>query len=55
MTEPEAGSDLRGMKCKAVLIKIMVINGVKHFISQAAVSDYCVLFAATEKRKLIKA
>ena len=48
MTEPEAGSDLRGMKCKAVRDKdYWLINGVKHFISQAAVSDYCVLFAAT--------
>jgi alkylation response protein AidB-like acyl-CoA dehydrogenase len=48
MTEPGAGSDLRGMKCKAVLDgNEWIINGEKHFISQASVSDYCVLFAAT--------
>lgn len=48
MTEPGAGSDLRGMKCKAVLDKDeWIINGEKHFISQASISDYCVLFAAT--------
>ena len=48
MTEPGAGSDLRGMKCKAELDKDeWIINGEKHFISQASISDYCVLFAAT--------
>ena len=48
MTEPGAGSDLRGMKCNAVLEKDeWIINGEKHFISQASISDYCVLFAAT--------
>ena len=55
MTEPEAGSDLRGMKCKAVRDKdYWLINGVKHFISQAAVSDYCVLFAATGEEETAK-
>ena len=55
MTEPEAGSDLRGMKCKAVRDKDnWLINGVKHFISQAAVSDYCVLFAATGEEETDK-
>jgi len=48
MTEPGAGSDLRGMECKAELDKDeWIINGEKHFISQASISDYCVLFAAT--------
>ncbi|MBC8258904.1 MAG: acyl-CoA/acyl-ACP dehydrogenase [SAR324 cluster bacterium] len=48
MTEPGAGSDLRGMKCKAERVgDDWLINGEKHFISQASVSDYCVLFAAT--------
>ncbi len=48
MTEPGAGSDLRGMQCRAVRDgDDWVINGTKHFISQAEVSDYCVLFAAT--------
>ncbi|GIT06667.1 MAG: hypothetical protein CM1200mP30_02970 [Pseudomonadota bacterium] len=55
MTEPEAGSDLRGMKCKAVRDKDnWLINGVKHFISQATVSDYCVLFAATGEEETAK-
>ena len=55
MTEPEAGSDLRGMKCKAVRDKDnWLINGVKHFISHAAVSDYCVLFAATGEEETDK-
>ena len=48
MTEPGAGSDLRGMACRAVRDGDQwVINGTKHFISQAEVSDFCVLFAAT--------
>ena len=55
MTEPGAGSDLRGMKCKAVLEgDDWIINGEKHFISQASVSDYCVLFAATGKDEIDK-
>lgn len=52
MTEPGSGSDLRGMKCKAVPDgDEWIINGEKHFISQASVSDYCVLFAATGEEK----
>ncbi|GJL83315.1 MAG: acyl-CoA dehydrogenase [marine bacterium B5-7] len=48
MTEPGAGSDLRGMQCRAVRDgDEWIINGTKHFISQAEVSDYCVLFAAS--------
>ena len=55
MTEPAAGSDLRGMKCKAVLEgDDWIINGEKHFISQASVSDYCVLFAATGEDEIDK-
>jgi acyl-CoA dehydrogenase len=55
MTEPGAGSDLRGMKCKAVLEgDDWFINGEKHFISQASVSDYCVLFAATGEDEINK-
>ena len=55
MTEPGSGSDLRGMKCKAVLDgDEWIINGEKHFISQASVSDYCVLFAATGEEKTDK-
>ena len=48
MTEPEAGSDLRGMKTNAVKNgNDWVINGTKHFISNAHISDFVVLFAST--------
>ncbi|RDD60267.1 acyl-CoA dehydrogenase family protein [Ferruginivarius sediminum] len=48
MTEPGAGSDLRGMKTTAVRDGgDWVINGTKHFISHADLADYTVLFAAT--------
>jgi len=50
MTEPGAGSDLRGMKTKAILKgSDWVINGTKHFISNAHISDFVVLFASTGK------
>ena len=63
MSEPEAGSDLRGMRCQAVRDGgDYVINGVKHFISHVDMSDYVILFAATGEedgprgpRKLITA
>ena len=55
MTEPGAGSDLRGMQCKAELQgDEWIINGTKHFISQAQVSDFCVLFAATGEEQTSK-
>jgi acyl-CoA dehydrogenase len=48
MTEPGAGSDVRGMKCAAVQQgDDFVINGVKHFISHADVADFVILFAAS--------
>jgi acyl-CoA dehydrogenase len=48
MSEPNAGSDLRGMQCKAVRDgDDYVINGTKHFISHADVADFVILFAAT--------
>ena len=48
MSEPDAGSDVRGMKCNAVRDgDEYVINGVKHFISHADLADYVILFAAT--------
>lgn len=48
MTEPGAGSDLRGMKCSAVKNGgDWVINGTKHFISHADLADFVILFAAT--------
>ncbi|MDE0095318.1 MAG: acyl-CoA/acyl-ACP dehydrogenase [Gammaproteobacteria bacterium] len=48
MTEPGAGSDLRSMMCRADREgDDFVINGTKHFISHADVSDFVILFAAT--------
>jgi acyl-CoA dehydrogenase len=48
MSEPDAGSDVRGMKCRAVADgDEFVITGTKHFISHADVSDFVILFAAT--------
>ena len=50
MSEPDAGSDLRGMKCRAERDGDQyVINGTKHFISHADVADYVILFAATDQ------
>ena len=48
MTEPGAGSDLRGMKTRARRDgDDFIINGTKHFISHADEADFVVLFAAT--------
>ena len=48
MSEPDAGSDLRGMKCRARRQGgDFVISGTKHFISHADLADYVILFAAT--------
>jgi acyl-CoA dehydrogenase len=63
MTEPGAGSDVRGMKTSAVEKGgDFIINGTKHFISHADHADYVILFAASGeedsprgKKKLITA
>lgn len=48
MTEPDAGSDVRGMKCTARLNGgDWVVNGSKHFISHADVADFLIVFIAT--------
>lgn len=48
MSEPGAGSDLRGMKATAVRDGgDWIINGTKHFISHAEEADFTILFAAT--------
>ncbi len=48
MTEPGAGSDLRGMKATAVRDgDNWVINGTKHFISHADVADFVIVYAAS--------
>jgi acyl-CoA dehydrogenase len=63
MTEPGAGSDVRGMKCFARKDGAdFIVNGTKHFISHADVADFVILFAASGeeetprgKKKLITA
>lgn len=48
MTEPGAGSDVRGMKCTAVRNGgDWVVNGTKHFISGAEHADFIIVFIAT--------
>ena len=48
MTEPDAGSDIRGMKTFARRDGAdYVINGTKHFISHADIADFVITFAAT--------
>jgi acyl-CoA dehydrogenase len=48
MTEPGAGSDVRGMSTSAVRDgDDWVINGTKQFISHADISDFIILFATT--------
>ncbi len=67
MTEPGAGSDLRGMKATAkqdgsAKDSDWVLNGTKHFISHADIADFTIAFMATGeedtprgKKKLITA
>ena len=48
MTEPDAGSDVRGMKCSAVKDgSDWLLNGSKHFISGAEHADFFIVFVAT--------
>lgn len=48
MSEPETGSDLKGMKTRAVKDgSDWIINGTKHFISNARIADFVALFVAT--------
>ncbi len=52
LTEPNAGSDAGSVKTSAVLEgDDYVINGTKCFITNGAVSDVFVVFAATDKTK----
>ena len=53
MTEPDAGSDLRGMRTKAWRAEQdgqpgWRIKGTKHFISHAHEADFVILFARTD-------
>lgn len=48
MTEPDAGSDVRGMKANARRDgSDWVLNGTKHFISGAEHADFVIVFVAT--------
>lgn len=55
MTEPGAGSDLRGMSCTARPDgDYWVINGTKHFISHANMADFVIVFVATGEEETPK-
>jgi len=48
MTEPGAGSDLRGMKANARRDgSDWILNGTKHFISHADIAGFAIVFMAT--------
>ena len=48
MTEPNAGSDLRGMQCFARQRgDDWIVNGSKHFISHADIADFAIVFVAS--------
>lgn len=48
MTEPGAGSDVRSMRMRATRQgSAYVLDGTKHFISHADVSDFAIVFAVT--------
>ncbi|MEM6384810.1 MAG: acyl-CoA dehydrogenase family protein [Pseudomonadota bacterium] len=48
MTEPGAGSDIRGMSCAAARQgNDWIVNGSKHFISGAEHADFFIVFVAT--------
>ena len=55
MTEPEAGSDLRGMRASARQDgNDWVLNGTKHFISHADIADFSIVFMATGEETSLK-
>jgi len=55
MSEPDAGSDIRGMKCSAVADgDDWIINGTKHFISHADIADFIIVFVATGEEETPK-
>jgi acyl-CoA dehydrogenase len=53
ISEPDAGSDVRGMKCHARKQDgDWIINGTKHFISHADAADFVILFASTGEEQV---
>ncbi len=56
MTEPGAGSDLRGMKATARQDgDDWVLNGTKHFISHADIAGFAIVFMATGEEETPRA
>ena len=55
MTEPGAGSDVRGMQCSAIQDgDDWIVNGTKHFISHANIADFIIVFIATGEEETAK-
>ncbi|HYM50207.1 MAG TPA: acyl-CoA dehydrogenase family protein [Candidatus Limnocylindrales bacterium] len=53
MSEPDAGSDVRSMRCYARRDgDDWVINGTKHFISHADAADFVILFVSTGEEQV---
>jgi acyl-CoA dehydrogenase len=54
-TEPDAGSDLWNLKCRARKVgDEWVINGTKQWITNSPYADYAVVFAVTNEEKYAK-
>jgi L-prolyl-PCP dehydrogenase len=50
-TEPDAGSDVMSLNARCVAVDDdYVLNGTKHFITNAALADYFVIFATKDRR-----
>ena len=55
MTEPGAGSDVRGMECTGQRKGgDWIVNGTKHFISHADIADFVIVFIATGEEETEK-
>ena len=55
MTEPNAGSDVRGMECSARRHgDDWLLNGTKHFISHADIADFVIVFVSTGEEQTAK-
>lgn len=51
LTEPDAGSDVFGMKTKALQDgEDYILNGSKMFISNAPIAEYCIVYAKTDPK-----
>lgn len=55
LTEPNAGSDLGGIRCRAERAEGgWLLNGSKHFISHAETADYIIVLAVTDPAAALK-